>query len=211
MKSLPPPARSGSGLRLRRALLRLRTAIREQGLIFAGLCLIAAGLCTACGDDTENLYANTPAFFRFQPVTAAQPLYTALNSPGMFCTITFTSSHYVFTGPDLSTAAYPRTAAEEYGKPYYISGFIVGLPAIPDMQGNLACAAYDLACPNCDTYDQITRPLAFENGTTMSCPRCHRLYDLNSGGIVSSGDGGRSLYRYRIAYSVANNTLVIHN
>ena len=56
----------------------------------AGLKWIVAALLamtmTACTEDIENIYSNFRAFFRFTPVTSAQPLYTALNNPGMFCT-----------------------------------------------------------------------------------------------------------------------------
>lgn len=186
---------------------------RRRGLRHAlpGLCAAFLGLCAACSEDAETLYANTPAFFRFQPVTSAPQLYTALNSPGMFCAITFTSTHYVFTGPDGGTSSFPRTATEAYGKPFYISGFLVGTPAIPDMESGTAGVAYDLACANCDADDGITRPVAFKSGTTVGCERCERVYDLNNGGRVCEGEGGRSLYRYRLSYSEPNNSLLISN
>ncbi len=183
---------------------RLHHLLTAGGLIVAGL------LSTACGEDVENLYSGVRAFFRFTPVTAAPPLNTALNNPGMFCTVTFARGQYHFTLSDGTSVPYSPTQIDQYGKPEYIAGFIVGTPALPDLSGNFRIAAYDLACPNCWSDNSITRALTFSSPTVMTCGRCHRNYDLNNDGMASDGAGsGRKLLRYRVTYS--QNTLVIQN
>lgn len=174
-----------------------------------GLFLATVALA-GCGD-TEDFYASLPAFLRFTPVSAVPPLNSALNNPGMFCAITFTSTHYVFTGPDGSQRTYPRTALDAYGKPVCISGFIVGSPSMPDMQGNMGCVAYELACPNCDIEASISRALTLTGIASASCGRCGRTYDLNNSGMVLTGADGHSLYRYRIIYSPATDQVIVQN
>jgi len=175
------------------------------------LCLSVAAMGLAGCGETEDFYARMPAFLRYTPVSAMPPLNSALNNPGMFCTATFTSTHYVFTGPDGQVATWPRTALEAYGKPVCISGFIIGTPAVPDMQGNLAPVAYELACPNCDMEASISRALALTGVAAAACGRCGRVYDLNNGGMVSTGTDGHSLYRYRIRYTQASDVVVVQN
>lgn len=179
---------------------------------WAGLlgALAVAGGLAGCGE-SEDFYARMPAFLRFTPVSAVPPLNSALNNPGMFCAVTFTSSHYVFTGLDGSVRTYPRTALDAYGKPVCISGFIVGTPALPDMQGGLTCVAYELACPNCDIEASISRALSLTGIASATCGRCGRVYDLNNGGVVSTGTDGHSLYRYRIAYSQTTDVVIVQN
>lgn len=175
------------------------------------LCLSVAAMGLAGCGETEDFYARMPAFLRYTPVSAVPPLNSALNNPGMFCTATFTSTHYVFTGPDGQVATWPRTALDAYGKPVCISGFIIGTPAVPDMQGNLAPVAYELACPNCDMEASISRALALTGVAAAACGRCGRVYDLNNGGMVSTGTDGHSLYRYRIRYTQASDVVVVQN
>lgn len=183
----------------------LRQAMR---LLCSGFC---AMLLTACSSDVENLYANIRAFFRFSPVTQVPCLHMALNNPGGFCTITFPNGKYRFEGNDgNSYGPLMPTAVDQYGRPESIAGFIVGTPSIPDLSGNHYNVAFDLACPNCYTNDAIQRSLSL-GATTVSCSRCARSYDLNNGGIVCAGNGGRSLYRYRISYVPSTGLLLIQN
>lgn len=188
--------------------LAMRSGRRAAWLLPAVVC---ATLLAACSSDVENLYANIRAFFRFSPVTQVPCLHMALNNPGGFCTITFPNGKYRFEGNDgNSYGPYQPTAVDQYGRPESIAGFIVGMPAIPDLGGNHYNVAFDLACPNCYSNDAIQRSLTL-SATTVFCRRCGRRYDLNNGGIVSAGDGGRSLYRYRITYEPATGLLLIQN
>ena len=111
--------------------------------------LLAAALAAACSDDVQDIYSSYPAFFRFSPVTAASQLYTAVSNPGQFCTVTFQNGqYYIFTDARGTSTSWSVTAQQQYGQPVYISGFIVGTPAVIDMSGQFPLTAYDLVCPH---------------------------------------------------------------
>lgn len=183
----------------------------------AGVASLAASLLLAsCVDDNESPYARRPAFFRFAPVTAApKTLLPALNSPGEWTTVTMTEANYVFRTPGGMTDTFPRTQLDQYGKPTWVTGLIVGTPPVPEM-GATECwpVAYDLACPSCVEADGVTRAVVFGDVALgrVICTRCHRTYDLCNYGIVV--DGAQSphdprLYRYRCSYG--NDAFVVHN
>lgn len=174
--------------------------------------LLAATAAAACSDDVQDIYSGQPAYFRFSPVTSVPQLYTAVSNPGQFCTITFLNGqYYVFTDPRGTSTSWPVTAQQQYGRPVFISGFIVGTPAVMDMSGRFPLTAYDLVCPHCHETSAITRSVSFDGETQMACPRCGSTYDLNNGGMPVSGPATRTLYRYRVAYSQSTQMLVIQN
>ncbi len=172
--------------------------------LFVACVLLFAG----CGDDIGDSYANIPAFMRVQPVTALAPLRTALNNPGYFCAMTYSKPYYQAKGTDGTSAQINGTAMENYGKPLYICGIIVGMPSLPDMSGNFYLVAYDQACPNCYK-DLINKTLRFPSQTAAHCDRCRRTYDLNTSGIVIEGEKGDPLFRYRVQYSPLNDIMVV--
>ena len=174
--------------------------------------LLAATAAAACSDDVQDIYSDWQAYFRFSPVTSVPQLYTAVSNPGQFCTVTFPNGqYYVFTDPRGTSTSWPVTAQQQYGRPVFISGFIVGTPAVMDMSGRFPLTAYDLVCPHCYETSAITRPVSFDGETQMTCPRCGSSYDLNNGGMPVSGPATRTLYRYHVAYSQGTQTLIIQN
>lgn len=182
---------------------------KASGIIAALLILL---YMASCSSDIDGTFARWRAFLRVTPVTAAPQLHTAANNPGMFCRVTFTPTHYVFTDADGHSSTIARTALESYGgQPECITGFIIGTPAIPNLNGNFELMAYDLACPACYLPDYIERSLTFTGLTQMSCSRCGRDYDLNNGGIASNVEPAARLFRYRITYSPMQNVLVVQN
>jgi hypothetical protein len=60
---------------------------------------------------------------------------------------------------------------------------------------------YEGQCSNCiDEFGGKNYPLTWtQNGQQLSCARCHRTYDVNNG-VVASGEGGRQLYTYNVAF-----------
>lgn len=172
---------------------------------------------SACTEEVENEYSGYRAFFRYPLVVTTQPLRTALDNPGMFCTIHYDARHYYFRSPDGMSATQTRTALDNYGAPISIAGFVVGTPTIPSLHNGLhEAVAYDLVCPSCFTYDAIERKLDFSaddaSGTKMACGRCSRIYDLNNSGIPISGPTpAHKMFRYRMSYAAAQGTLVIQN
>ncbi len=167
-------------------------------------------LCS-CADNIESLYSKWRAFFQYRNAITTPPLNTALNNPGMFCTITFPNGNYQFKGANGQIHTAIPTEVAQYGRPECISGFIVGTPSIPDLITGNAIVAYDLACPNCYENNAINKSLNFTTPTTMTCPRCSTAYDLNNSGHATNDTG--VLYRYRIEYAPAQygGTVVIRN
>jgi len=64
--------------------------------------------------------------------------------------------------------------------------------------------AYDSQCPNCvNTYNQVSDDyeIIMNSNGTAYCPHCNRVYNLNSGLIVSGGlDGDIPLIRYSSSF-----------
>lgn len=176
----------------------------------AGL-VVAASLLAGCTNEANDLYARERAYLRLQPVTAIVPLYTALNSPGQFCAITIGNQVYKFSTPTGASTTYPFSAQEAYGKPECIAGFVVGVPSVPDLNMSQAPVAYDLACPTCYEQNLLQRSLTFTAAERLTCSRCHNEYDLSNGGLLVKGDGVKKLYRYRITYNTATNSLLVIN
>ena len=167
----------------------------------------------SCGEKATDRYAHIRAFLQFRPVSASGPLLSAVTNPGMFCTIRIGTTHFLFAGPTGSSSSWPITdVVRNYGQPECVAGFVVGIASTPDMNGQMPIIAYDLACPNCYAGDaMITKELTL-SGEKLTCSRCHRVYDLQSDGIVVSGDAGQPLLRYRsVAYNQSNDLLVIMN
>ena len=151
--------------------------------------------------EAETRYSRLPARFVFQNTNTVPQLNAALGNPGEFCTIEQRGNNYVFTSLTGATQT-NRTALSNYQSTYLgLSGLIVGLPVIPEPGDDVQhVVCFDLACPNCyDTYS-ITKSLRLQEGGKATCTSCQRIYDLNTQGIVTDGETGQSLFRYRVTY-----------
>lgn len=164
-----------------------------------------------CGDGlVSDKYCRLPARFTFTPVNSIQQLYTACNSMGEWCAITLNNNQLYFTTPS-GTGQANLTASSSYQSPIMgLSGFIVGLPNIPEAGTDYpVVTCYELACRNCYEEQSITPRLQLQTSGYAHCTRCQRTYNLNNTGIVSQGTAGKALYRYRVYYS--ENTLAVNN
>ena len=170
--------------------------------------LYALGLTLAfisCSDDeVNNKFYNLRAYLIIENVLGT-PLHIACENWGEFCSITNDGSHLILT--DASNKNLPIDIPAEFDYHHYnmglSSGYIVGLPAIPEIGKDVAeVVCYDRACSNCNQNDYIVYPLKFilQSHGYAKCDRCNRTYNLNDYGIISDGPGGRPLYRYRVYY-----------
>ena len=169
-------------------------------------------VCMACGDGiTSTKYCSLPARFSFSPVQSISQLNSSCNGMGEWCTIVASGDQYLFTKPSGSQGVANRTAMTGYKNFYMgLSGFIVGLPSIPEMGADRSVVTcYDLACSNCYAESYVAKPLVLHTDGTVTCRRCQRSYNLNDQGLVVSGPQGRNLYRYRIYYN--GTSLAINN
>ena len=170
-------------------------------------------LLASCGDEVvSSKYCSLPASFTFSPVNSISQLYSSCESMGEWCTIELTGNQFLFTKANGPQGKANRTALKDYEGFYMgLSGFIVGLPNIPEL-GELVSVVtcYDLACRNCyEGTGYMTRRLALREGGYAYCSRCQRTYDLNNTGQVSQGEAGKPLFRYRVYYG--GNKLIINN
>lgn len=173
---------------------------------------LALLLCLgACKEDVQSTYSNYPAYFVCKNVTTVPPLNAALNNLGIYTTVRYDRSRFLFTDETGTTTPVNATAiAGNASLQMGIAGFIVGLPNIPDLGSNVSLpVCFDLACPNCYSSYNISRALQLKEGGYASCASCGRIYNLNNQGQISTGESGISLFRYRITYS--GNTVVINN
>lgn len=173
------------------------------------VCLMVLLGMSSCADDMNGEYARVPAFLRVQPVSAVQPLNAALNSPGVFCKVTFSANYYHFENNHGQSAQTNRTALDAYGKPDCLNGFIIGTPNIPDLSGVMQPVAFDLACPTCYNETLIQRSLTMNERGEAHCSRCATTYDLNNMGFPKDGPGTHVMLRYHLQYG--NDALVVRN
>ena len=194
--------------------MKKRTYLLFSYLLFSFLFFL-----TSCNDDlVSNKYCNLPARFTFSPVSSISQLNSACNNMGEWCTITtFTKEidgntwvYASFANPQGSTP-WPLSKLDNYkGYDMGQSGFIVGLPNIPEMGESVSVVTcYDLACRNCYDNFSVTKRMTLQESGYAQCPSCNRIYNLNNTGIVSSGDAGKPLFRYRVYFN--GNTLSINN
>ncbi|MCR5820283.1 MAG: hypothetical protein K6F94_04970 [Bacteroidaceae bacterium] len=175
-------------------------------------CILLLSLFLLCCSPADDIYAPWAAYFTFNPVTSAPELYSALNNMGEFCTITTDGSNIVFATPHSSTPIRRTVIDQRVTLVLGLDGLIVGLPNIPEMGRDVSrVVCYELSCPNCYNERGISRRVKLLDSGIARCQRCTRQYDLNNLGIMSSDTTGISLYRYRVAYNQANNTLVVSN
>lgn len=175
------------------------------------LTLIAFFLTACSQDEVQNVYSNYRAFFNYEKVLTAHPLYTSLTGTGLYCAVYVQSTHLYFQS---TTETYQDefTASDYYKNLTWIGGLLVGRANVPDMTtGELPLLCFDRVCPNCYRDNSISKSLVLHENGEAYCPRCKRTYDLNNLGIIKSGDKGVKLFRYRISYNGTNVLLVNNN
>lgn len=181
--------------------------MRRCKILAALAALLMFGSCSS--DDAYNVYSKYKASFAYSNVMTAAPLKNALTGPGEFCTISLGVNVLVFQS---LTASYTDDITAEmmyYQNIRCISGFIVGMANIPEMNADwLGVVCYDLVCSNCHHDDAINPNLSLKEGGFAYCSRCKRKYSLNNQGIVVDGKAGRPLERYHISYDGSNRVVI---
>ncbi|MBR3727048.1 MAG: hypothetical protein IKN21_05605 [Prevotella sp.] len=176
--------------------------VRKTMILAVGVLLLMA----SCGD-VQNEFSMKPCHFVFdnsihQDLTLASAMDP--NSSGVFTTVTHTMRGgvrlFIFTN-NRNTSSEKIFNAIDNGRTLLLgmnNGLIVGygnqnLPPI--------FYAYDRECPNC--YDETripvrSYPLRTTNDGMAICNTCQREYNMNIGGYVVKGDGGKKMERYNV-------------
>ena len=184
------------------------------------LAVMAFGLLpgvTSCGD-TEYEYSSHPCYFVFDNTASRSPmLATAMNplSPGIFCHISVSGKYFVFN-TNVAPGTTERVAFNAIDEQrslhlgaYNESGIIVGYG---NLNSPATFYAYDNQCPNCYEESNLPRyPLTMLTTGKAKCPNCQREYDMNNGGIVSKGNNGRKLIRYKASTTGVQGVLSVVN
>ena len=181
----------------------------------AVITLFSAGvLFQACGP-AYDMYCNIYARFVVSNVLSVSPtLNRSCTSLGEFCTITNPVGdalrlHFKSIGTE---DTYNKSALQDRTIVLGLGGLIVGLPSIAEqLEQEPKVVCFDLTCPNCYNDYNISHLMQYTRLGYVDCTSCKRSYDLNNIGIVSSGEAGRALFRYRVNYFPSTNTLSIVN
>lgn len=180
--------------------------------------LQAVILMAACTADEYEYCTDRQCYFSFDTsIHNVSILNKALNplTSGVFCQIRQEPGNGIVNlklqlQDGRTSESVAITTADELRRSYIIgasNGIVVGYSSLSQQ-----LYAFDMQCPNClkENYPYTKYPLLWDNnGLWLRCGRCSRSYDLNSGGVVVSGEGGLKLLRYRADYG--GRLLVVHN
>ena len=167
--------------------------------------LLSAALFVACGD-VESEFSTAPCALYFDNQTHNDVTLFAAMTPlsGIFVTITTTSrsgaQYFVFTNNQGHSS--PPVVFDAKDKQRQQAGqLILGLNGaiIVGYGFSETFYAYDRECPNCFDSNALplrSYPLKVNSAGIASCSNCHRTYDLNNGGIIASGSGGKMIKPY---------------
>lgn len=166
--------------------------------------LLSAALFVACGD-VESEFSTAPCALYFDNQTHNDATLAAAMTPlsGIFVTITTTSKsgaqYFVFTNNQGSSSQVVFDAKDKQRQ--QAGQLILGLNGaiIVGYGFSETFYAYDRECPNCFDSNALplrSYPLKVNSAGIASCSHCHRTYDLNNGGIIASGSGGKMIKPY---------------
>jgi hypothetical protein len=169
------------------------------------ICLLA----WACDDAENSVYRGYSCYFIFDTSLHPIPcqLTMSLGNTGQFMMIKTTMSggirHLQTTrNYDQATEDIPLTTKRETETRCQLganNSIIIGRSSYT---GIFVC--YEGQCSNClEEFGGKNYPLTWStNGQQLSCARCHRSYDVNNG-VVATGEGGRQLFTYNVAFDGA--------
>lgn len=171
-----------------------------MGRVFFSFLFLSLLLFLSC-EPADTTFSSRPVSFNFSPTTSVPVLHTALNNINEFVTVRIGGGKFIFQS-STNHGEWPMSEIDKRTTAIGLSGFIIGLPAIPELgAGASQPVCYELSCPNCYTQYHFTHDVTLQAGGMAHCDRCDRKYDLNNQGIVSAGEQGSKLDRYRITYS----------
>lgn len=173
---------------------------------------------TACNNDIVNEYCNYKArLVYYGATTVLQPLNDALKNDNTFAMVSMpdnTAATYQLKAQLYGQGAAQITVALE-GAPLPMlgldngRGFIIGRSAWRSDNPYV----FDRVCPNCyKEHRDIKYVLNFTNNKDeVKCGTCKRTYSLINGGLVTAGENGDKLFRYRVtAYNPSTPSITVY-
>ena len=181
--------------------------------------LLSAALFVACGD-VESEFSTAPCALYFDNQTHNDATLAQAMTPhsGIFVTITTTSKsgaqYFVFTNNQGHSSPVVFDAKDKQRQ--QAGQLILGLNGAIIVGYGFSTSkdiyAYDRECPNCFDSNALplrSYPLKVNSAGIASCSNCHRTYDLNNGGIIASGNGGKKMTRFPVVTTGAYGLLSV--
>ena len=177
--------------------------------MFSVIC--ATQLLTSCQEYTVNEYCNYSARLVYRgDVTPLQPLNDAIAGENTFA-IVYMSKQLDKTY-DLTAQLYGQTAQT---RTVAIGSSVLPTMGLDNSKGFIVGRStmrsdnpfvFDRVCPNCyKEYRDTKYVLKFtDNETVVRCDACKRSYSLLYGGLVTAGENGDKLFRYRVTAYTPN-------
>ena len=199
--------------------------MKDEGLIIKGFVAICTLLffavatltITSCGD-VQREFCTKPCYFVFDNAVHNDATLLSAMTPysGVFVTVTHTmqdgARYFIFTSNRNTSSKKIFNAIDQRRtlKLGMNNGLIVGY----GKQTDLIFYAFDRECPN--YFDDSRVPIrSFPLHTTSDgmavCNTCQREYDMNYGGYIVKGDGGKKMERYPASTSGPNGELKVIN
>lgn len=189
----------------------LKNTIKAATSVAKLLLLAAILLVASCGEElTQNKWSRMRAYYLCDHVMAIPTLYHACTGPNQWCTIRLSlNGKQLLFESLIESNTENLTANVGYTRFHIERGLIIGLPTLAEPLADAPIVTcYDIACPNC-LDDAISKNLTIQENGKAQCRRCNRTYDLSNQGIISEGERGKTLERYRVTYN--GNTLIVDN
>lgn len=190
---------------------RAHRPLRRFVLLFLNISIIQFSIfqfssCT----QAENLYDSWHVYFVAQNTNTIDVLNAALTGMGEFCIAVKKGNTMEYTNLKKTTPV--SLTAIDLRRNYLFgrgTGFVIGHTSLISSRFPDQVVCYDAVCSNCYENFSINRNVQLLSGSRAQCSSCQRIYDLNELGMVTQGEAGRSLYRYRARYTPFQ--LVIEN
>lgn len=173
---------------------------------------------SSCGD-SQHEYTVRTCYLIFdnathQDITLASAMNA--NTPGTFCRITRSMKNgamcFDFANNAGQTSSKVANGVDQRRTVIlgFNEGIIVGY-------GNLDFPAifyaFDNECPNCFDPDALpvrSKPLSMSANGIATCASCQRQYNMNNGGVICNGDGGKKMTRYHATCTGPFGTLAVN-
>jgi hypothetical protein len=179
--------------------------------------LLLALALAACGD-TENEYSSTVCNFVYDNSRHNNAIAASAMTPnsGVFVIATIKTSngvnYFVFQDNQGHPASPVQFDGIDSKLTYQVGmngGLIIGYGSSIDG----VFYAFDRECPNCFSPNALplrSHPLTIDELGFAHCSNCGRTYNMNNGGIVSDGDAGTKLTRYRAVTTGPLGVMSVH-
>lgn len=164
--------------------------------------LLGVACLMGCSKE-EAEYSTWPCRFAYDNMVhqdEALSLAMDANSRGTFCTISETvrkGVKYLCFHTSNGKSTEQQETAEEQQANFILginNGIIVGFQTLNTDGPSGGFVGYDIQCPNCARRENnLKNPnyrVSIDNNGIATCPKCHKTYDLNNGGLIRNGEEG---------------------